>query len=251
MRSTQFYLTPAAGKRLIAKGIAAMADVRTALLRGTVVVVAGTTNGYVAEELLRTVSQGAGFDKRRFYRGLIRTGTKPAAQPPVNADLVLEKGIWRQGQTIFDVAARLGPGDIILKGANALDLAAGEAAVLVGNPAGGTMAAVTTAVMGRRARLILPVGLEKRVPGPLKPLCDTCADPQAEGLRLWCAPGQVFTELDAIRLLSGAQARIFAAGGVCGAEGGCYLVATGTDTQLEILHTMLDGLLATPPFTLE
>ena len=43
MKSTQFYLTPAAGKRLIAKGIAALPAVRTALLQGTVVIVAGTT----------------------------------------------------------------------------------------------------------------------------------------------------------------------------------------------------------------
>ena len=38
MKTIQFYLTPAAGKRLIAKGIAAMADVRAALLAGTVVI---------------------------------------------------------------------------------------------------------------------------------------------------------------------------------------------------------------------
>ena len=52
MKSIQFYLTPAAGKRLIAKGVTALPAVRAALLQGTVVIVAGTTNGYVAEEVL-------------------------------------------------------------------------------------------------------------------------------------------------------------------------------------------------------
>ncbi len=251
MRTVQFYLTPAAGKRLIAKGAAALPAVRTALLRGVVVVVAGTTGGQVAQELLTAVCQASGFDPRRFYRGLIRAKSQPAALPPLAEDVVLEKGIWRRGQTIFDVADRLGPEDVILKGANALDLAANEAAVLIGNPGGGTMTAITAAVAGRRAQLILPVGLEKRVQGPLQALCLACGDPEAEGLRLWRAPGVPFTELDAVRQLSGATARLFAAGGVCGAEGGCYLAITGTDTQLEIAQTLIAGLLATPPFTLE
>ncbi len=251
MRSMQLYLTPAAGKRLIAKGVASLAAVRTALLRGTVVVIAGTTGGYVAEELLAAVSQPAGFDKRRFYRGIIRSAGTPASLPPLAEDLVLEKGVWRRGATVFDVAEKLGPDDIILKGANALDLERGEAAVLIGNPTGGTMAAIATAVMGRRAQLLLPVGLEKRLTGPLKELADACGEPEADGLRLWCAPGRPFTELDAIRQLSGAEARIFAAGGVLGAEGGCYLLARGTDTQLQVLRTLLDGVLGTPPFTLE
>ena len=50
----QLLITPAMGKRLIAKTIANHPAVRKALRNGTVVIVAGTTNGYVAEEILRT-----------------------------------------------------------------------------------------------------------------------------------------------------------------------------------------------------
>lgn len=64
--------------------------------------------------------------------------------------------------------ARAGPenlneGDVILKGANALDLTHRQAAVLIGHPKGGIIGASLQAVVGeRRVRIILPVGLEKR-----------------------------------------------------------------------------------------
>ena len=82
-------------------------------------------------------------------------------------------------------------------------------------------------------------------------LCEVCNAPDAVGLRLWPAPGRAYTELDAIRQLSGAEARLFGAGGVAGAEGGAYFAAVGTDAQLEILQTIVGGLLATPPFVME
>ena len=109
----------------------------------------------------------------------------------------------------------------------------------------------SAAAIGRRAQLILPVGVEKRVSQPLKELCAVCNAPDAAGLRLWPAPGKAYTELDAIRQLSGAEAHLFAAGGVAGAEGGAYFTACGTDTQIGILQTVLNGLQGTPPFTME
>ncbi len=49
----QFILTSAAGKRLIAKATASHPSIKKALKSGTVVIIAGTTRGYVAEELLK------------------------------------------------------------------------------------------------------------------------------------------------------------------------------------------------------
>ncbi len=48
----QVTITPATGKRLIAKAITQHADVKKVLSSGTVVIIAGTTNGYVAEEII-------------------------------------------------------------------------------------------------------------------------------------------------------------------------------------------------------
>jgi hypothetical protein len=76
-RMKQFVLTPAAGKRLIAKAVARHPQVQSALESKTVVVVAGTTNGYVAEELLACVGQGGEFRKDRFFRGIILPPHRP------------------------------------------------------------------------------------------------------------------------------------------------------------------------------
>ncbi len=47
----QFFLSPAAGKRLIAKSILHIPEIADAIENRTVVVIAGTTNGYVVEEI--------------------------------------------------------------------------------------------------------------------------------------------------------------------------------------------------------
>ncbi len=65
----QVTITPAAGKRLIAKAITQHVDVKKALSSGTVVIIAGTTNGYVAEEILKLTDQSDGSMRRRFFRG--------------------------------------------------------------------------------------------------------------------------------------------------------------------------------------
>ena len=45
------------GKRLIGKGMAIHPQVKDVLQKGTLVVIAGTTNGYVAEEILGSLGQ--------------------------------------------------------------------------------------------------------------------------------------------------------------------------------------------------
>ena len=58
----QVILTPAMGKRLIGVALVEHPAVKRVLAGGTLVIVAGTTNGYVAEEILRSL--GHRFDPR-------------------------------------------------------------------------------------------------------------------------------------------------------------------------------------------
>jgi hypothetical protein len=176
--------------------------------------------------------------RRRFFRGILlppgrtdETGRLPN-ESGFPGDVVIVKGIWQKGKTIFDVADSLREGDVILKGANALDLARKQAAVLIGHPQGGTTIAALQAVVGRRVRLILPVGLEKRVPGDLMELAARTNAPGESGYRLLPIPGEVFTEIDAIRQLTGAEAEVIAAGGADGAEGAVLLALRGSEEQL-------------------
>lgn len=248
-------VTPAAGKRLIGRALARHPALDAALADGTVIVVAGTTNGYVAEELLGRLGQAEGFSRRRFFRGVtipaprVEAGERPS-ETECPGDVVIRKGQWEPGRTIFDVVDDLQEGDVILKGANALDLAAWRAAILVGHPKAGTIGAALTAVVGRRVRLILPVGLEKRVAADLDELAAQLNAPGVTGPRLLPVPGEIFTELEAIALLSGAEAELVAGGGVAGAEGAVWLAIDGTDEQVAAADALLREVAAEPAFDL-
>ncbi len=253
----QYVVTPAAGKRLIAKAIVAHPAIRQALEFGTVVIVAGTTNGYIAEEILRDIGEDKNFDKRRFFRGV----TLPPSQPTTKAgrlqdechfpgDVVIVNGFWQQGKTIFDVADDLNESDVILKGANAVDLSSQRAGILIGHPQAGTIAVALQAVAGRRVQLILPVGLEKRVHTDLDKVAEILNSAGAEGPRFLPVPGKIFTELQAINLLTGATAELVAGGGVDGAEGSVWLAVSGDDQQEKEACKLLGEVADESPFAL-
>jgi len=252
----QFLITPAMGKRLIAKTIANHPAVRNALRNGTVVIVAGTTNGYVAEEILRTYKIGGDFSRRHFFRGVTLPPNKPVTnegrledENQFPGDVVISNGVWHKGKTISDVVDSLREGDVIIKGANALDLERKQAAVLIGHPKAGTIGLALPAILGRRVRLIVPVGLEKRVSSDLYALSLKLNVPGAGGYRLMTLPGEIFTELDALRVLTAAEVELVAAGGVCGAEGACWVAVTGEPEQEEFAEQVVASLSNELPFT--
>ncbi|MCG6535465.1 MAG: hypothetical protein L7F78_12425 [Syntrophales bacterium LBB04] len=253
----QYILTPAAGKRLIGKALAAHPVVSSVLKTGTIVIVAGTTNSYVAQEILTSLGQAKGFAHKKFFRGITLAPHRPATdtgrlpdESEFPGDVVIAKGVWQQGKTIFDVVDDLKEGDLILKGANALDLLRKRAAILIGHPRAGTIGVTLQAVTGRRVRLILPVGLEKRINGDLDAIAEKLNAPGAKGPRLFPVPGQVFTEIDAIATLTGAGAELVASGGVCGAEGSVWLAVDGTKDQMTAAESLFKTIIAEPPFQL-
>jgi len=251
----QFVVTPAAGKRVIAQATATLPRVQAALASGTVVIVAGTTNGYVAEEILKNLGQSAGFDRSRFFRGITMPPGRPTTETgrlpdesQFPGDVVIVSGEWRRGMTIFDIADDLKEGDVILKGANAVDLSSGRAAILIGHPKGGTAAIAMQAVVGRRVRLVLPVGLEKRVTGDLDQLAAILNVPGARGPRLFPVPGEIITEIEALSVLTGVTANLVAGGGVCGAEGSVWLAISGSPEQEEAAQRILKQVAGESPF---
>lgn len=246
MRVKQYFLTPADGKKLIAKGVAAMEAVREALDGHSILIAAGTTNAYLARELLASIGDEGGFDPFGYYRGITTAkGMEPKRTESIG-DVLIENGRWVRGTDAFQAAPALGEGDVLIKGGNAVNLADREAAVLIGHPAGGSSMPIISATVGRRARCIVPIGVEKRVSERISRLAALVNAPGAEGPRLLPIPGEVFTELDAIRLLTDAQAELLAAGGVCGAEGGCYFAVRGGCESLERMDALLRQIAQTP-----
>ncbi|NLF32980.1 MAG: hypothetical protein GX591_19105, partial [Planctomycetes bacterium] len=188
----QYILTPAMGKRMIGKALARHPAIQAVLTHGTLAIIAGTTNGYVAEEILNDLGQGGPFSRKGFRRGTVL----PPAAPPGSAatefpgDVILVDGTWRKGLSIFDVVDDLRTGDIVLKGANALNVRARQAALYIGHPQAGTAGATIGLVAGRRVRMIVPVGLEKRVDQPILDIVARVNAPGSHGPGMLALPGE-------------------------------------------------------------
>ena len=250
----QLIFTPSAGKRLIAIALAKNPAVLRVLKKGTLVIIAGTTNGYVAEEVLKHLGV-KGFSKKHFFRGIVLppSGTTTAEgrledESKFPGDVVITNGVWQKGKTIQDVADSLKEGDMILKGANALNVEKNQAAALIGHPKAGTISFAMQAVAGRRVKLMVPVGLEKRVNIDLYALTQKLNSPDASGYRMFLVPGEVFTEVEAIKQLTGATADLIAAGGIYGAEGSYILAVTGTKEQEKAAEKLWKSVASEPSF---
>lgn len=253
----QLLITPAAGKRLIAKAVAALPEIKESLKSGTVAIIAGTTNGYVAEEILKGLGQSEGFGRERFVRGIVGpprmkrsdTGRLPD-ESHFPGDVVIVKGIWQRGKTIFEVVDDLKEGDIILKGANCIGPEREKAGIFIGHPKGGTIGVALQAVIGRRVRLIIPVGLEKRIPEDIDAIAARLNAAGSSGPRMLPVLGRMITEIEAVFILSGAKAFLVAGGGVCGAEGSIWLGVEGSPDEIETMKRIHDSIAGEPPFSI-
>jgi hypothetical protein len=236
-----FTLTSAASKRLIARAVAAMPEVKHAKKHGRIIVANGTTNAYVVEEL------GFGpLEKGTFSVGVVTDSawlTTPARtrQKP----LVLEQGEISQ-RPWTEVLAEFGADDVFIKGGNALDLD-GNVGVLLGSAAGGTIGNAFRFLVATGAHLVLPVGLEKLVPSVLEAASALGIGTldHTEGIPCGMFPisyGTVMTELDALALLYDAESTHVASGGFAGCEGAVGLVAWGHDNDIERLQADLPAL---------
>ena len=253
----QYVLSPAAGKRLIAGSLLHIPSILEALTSRTIVIVAGTTNGYVAEEFLSRIGQASDFSRKRFFRGItLPPGYNTNDTGRLNdeslfpGDVVIVNGKWEKGKTIFDVAGSLEKGDIVIKGANAINLDNMQAAIYIGHPSGGTIGVALQAVVGRRVELYLPVGLEKRISGDISRIAWKLNSANASGPRYLPVSGNIVTELEAIKMMTGAEAELVAAGGVCGAEGSCWIAVTGNKEQLDSAGELVKSVSSEPNFML-
>jgi hypothetical protein len=235
-----FTLTPAESKRLIAKGVAALPEIKNALKNGYLLVGRGSTNAYILEELL-----GEKIKKEAYVAGQIVKGIMCVLGPNER----IKPMIFHQGKVLAvepaTVLDKLSPGDILLKGANALDHQ-GNLGVIMASPVGGTMGQFYMAMKARGLEIIYPIGLEKMVPSVelAAQFGGITVLEKAIGARVGMAcvaDGAPFTEIDAIENLFGIEAVHFASGGWGGAEGSVTLITEGPDAQVQKCIRFLEG----------
>lgn len=243
----QAIFTVSDAKRLIAKGVAQMPIVRKALTSGMVIIVKGTTNAYVAEEIT-----GQKIDHPAFVRGRIQPTKGGKKLPEVKAlpDVILEKGKIVD-IPLADAVKKLKAGDVVIKGANALDYKNKVAGVNIGDPSGGTTGITMPYIVARKAYLVIPVGLEKLVAGDVKELSLKMREPieTLNGLQsMFLLTGEIVTELEAIEILTGAKAFQCSAGGIGGAEGSSWIVFRGTRDQVTKALKLAESVQGEPPY---
>lgn len=243
-----FVLTVAESKRLIARAVKAHPLVTRALNEGVVAVAKGTTNAYVAEELL-----ARGLHRHHYCTGVT---TPPGREGPAPTANKLPDAVLRHGDPVEDVSAteivhEMGPGDVFIKGANALNYEKKQAGILIGHPTGGTIGQAIGTVVARRATLLIPVGLEKSIPGDLHDIYGelTRVGPGGDGPTLWPIDGMIFTEIEALRLfMSGGRAAPMGAGGVAGAEGSVRISVWGSSEHIARAEGAVESVRGEPPF---
>lgn len=241
-------LTVAESKRLIARAVVRMPIVQAALRDGMVIVCKGTTNTYVAEELLgRRIAHGAYV----FGRITPRKGGRPLPAVEPMPEVVLVNGRHRPELTLQAALPQVGPGDVIVKGGNALDYANKTAAVWIGSPTGGTTAKIMPYVGPGKAHLLVPIGLEKQIAGRVSEVAESVVEP-VESLtklpRMRVLPGQIVTELEALRILADVEPFQASAGGIGGAEGAVWLIWRGPRQAVEQAARIVEEVQGEPPF---
>lgn len=225
-------LDPAEGKRLIAKAVAGLPEVKRAFAEGRLAVTSGTTNAFVLEELTGEKVAPYQYSIGMVADGQLTMSAKEDRVPP--RFFVKGEPVQAEARDFFK---SLEKGDVVIKGGNAVD-DLGNAGVLVGNETGGTIGALIGIACVRGIPLIMPVGLEKLIPSVPEAATGwgQLTLSYAMGLPCWLTPvstGLVVTEIQALGLVAGVRARQVAAGGVGGSEGATVLLLEGSQDFLD------------------
>ncbi len=236
-------LTPAESKRLIAKGVAVMPEVKGALEGGMIIIARGTTNTYIAEEIMQANTENKAvygqkvINKAEYSRGIITEGELRTNQRPgTGNDIVLRNGKVRDIQP-KEAISEFTRDDVFFKGANAID-AWGDAGVLCASADAGTIGYALTTLMARDANLIVPVGLEKMVPSTIDGMnvSGVYNYKYSTGSPVVLIPlirAKVVTEIQALAILFGVSTTMVGAGGIGGSEGTVVLVVEGDEANVD------------------
>lgn len=248
-----FVLTPPEGKRLIAKGVAALPEVRRVLEAGRLLLKGGSTVSALAEELTG--------QSLRLIGRVCPEGLRASRRwPPSPHVLLVEKGEWRSADgSIEEIVGDLGPEDLVVVSPNLFDTA-GRAAMMVGSRHGGTLARYLPILASEGVPMFLPAGLDKLSPQSVPEALAASGRPTfalTQGMAVGLVPldGRLFTELHALETLADVRATVIGRGGIQGAEGATVFAIDGPTDQVTALWELVTGLrgssLSADPASLE
>lgn len=234
-------LLPRESKRLLARAVLQMPEVKRVLEDGWFVVSRGVTPAYILEELT-----GQAADKGNSTAGIVTSGRLASV---IEEDR-LGPWVFKDGdlsetpapQALGQFRAR----DVSIKGANAVDHN-GNIGVLAADGAGGTVGGIWGTLTARDSHWVAPVSLERLVPDVIE-AARVCGNHlwdmtmgQAAGL-MPIVNAQVVTEIQALEILTGVTATHVASGGVAGSEGAVILSLSGEESVVREAFALLEGI---------
>jgi hypothetical protein len=243
-----FTLTPSESKRLIGKGVAQMPEVKAANEKGYVIINGGTSNAYVAQEMLgvnepEPQKYTAGTSTHRLL--CVTDADKRTPFP-----IILYKG-KKSDKKLPEAINDFHIETVLIKGANAID-ASGKVAVISSGFDGGTMGATLGTVVSQGLKYIVPVGLEKLVPS-VEEACQwtgakTFDYTMGADFGMFLIPNAiVVTEIEALKILTGVEAKHVASGGVGESAGSVVVVIEGPEENVKKAISLLQSIKGEPP----
>ncbi len=242
----QVVLTPAESKKLIAKAIAKLDVVKQAAAEGMIVLHPSSSTYFIFEELIgmkpMTNHWVCGVVTPRgmcVEMAMALGGHSPQSDKYDPGEL---GGLWaiKKGKVITEnttsgLMEQMTANDVYIKGVNALDYQ-GNVGILCGER--GALGIIFSTWKKKKFTLVFPVGLEKLIPISIREAAIEAKQAKYEyGMGLPaglfpCPAGTTVTEIDAVKMLSGATAIPIASGGLGGAEGATILIIKGTNEQV-------------------
>jgi len=247
-----FALNPWESKRLIGRAVARLPEVQHAFAEAEIVIAHGSTNVYVAEEVL-----GYCPERDRYVSGQVINGTLCQTEPaekPAMLRLVNGKPVPPVA-TMDETMAGWDDTCLFIKGANAVDPEF-NAAIFNAHEAAGTIGFAFGKICGMGIPLIVPIGLEKLIPS-VKAACTELGHARVDyfyGTKIGMLPlvnAKVITEIQAFDILYGLPAVHVGGGGVSGSEGSVVLAVNGDDTAVERAIEEIASIKGEPPLALK
>ncbi|MBW1702643.1 MAG: hypothetical protein JRJ69_11680 [Deltaproteobacteria bacterium] len=242
-----FTMIPAESKRLIAKAVVEMEDIKIAKQKAYIILNGGTTNGYIAQELLGMRE----LEPQKFAAGTnthrLLCVTDPDKRTPF--PIILYKG-ERSSKTLPEALQDFHIETVLIKGANAID-PEGNVGVITSGFDGGTIGATYGTATSQGLKYIFPVGREKMVPSVKEAAAwagaKTLDYTIGADFGMFCIPnGIIVTEIEALKILADVDTKHIASGGIGESAGAVVLVIKGEDANVRKAISIVESIKGEP-----
>ncbi|GFN34972.1 hypothetical protein [Tepidimicrobium xylanilyticum] len=238
MPIAQITLTVEESKKLIAMAVSIHPKVKNVLEKGNILFKGGSTVSQVSKTITGNYLRLCGMITKR---GCVVNVGDEESLPHV--------ALYKNGEfinideTFLQDVLKLTENDLIICGANAID-PYGNAAMMTGSLGGGDTPFAFGTWYGEGVPVIIPVGLEKLIPNNINEIIKLTGRRKKKystGMSVGLMPviGEIITEVNAIKLLTGLEAIPIAAGGIGNGKGSVTLDVIGEEKELKKLMDLI------------